>query len=93
MASFSSRLNTGHPDEEGEEGDADVLGTPAVDKKKWGDAVETPGGPPRSRRAKGATSNGKGATLTLRDQEKVSSLFLLISRAFSNIFPIAHRQS
>jgi len=58
-------------------GDADVLETPAVEKKKWGDAVETPGGPPRSKRgAKGAASSGKGATLTLRDQEKVSSLFL-----------------
>lgn len=76
-------------------GDADVLETPAVEKKKWGDTIETPGGPPRSKRgAKGGASNGKGATLTLRDQEKVSSLFLCQLFFFLKRFThkTAHRQ-
>jgi hypothetical protein len=56
-----------------EEGiDGDVLDTPAAERPKWGaDAPETPGASVRSKRPKGGASGGKGAALTLRDQEKV----------------------
>ncbi|KAF9528211.1 hypothetical protein CPB83DRAFT_814130 [Crepidotus variabilis] len=71
--SLSSRLNLlTHNDDDDDGGvDGDVLDTPAVDKKKWTDGPETPGGAAvRSKRTKGGASNGKGVTLTLRDQEK-----------------------
>jgi len=74
-SSLSSRLNMlSHQDddEEGVGAEHDVLDTPSVEKKKWGDAPETPGAASRSKRGKGTSSNGKGVTLTLRDQEKVN---------------------
>ncbi|PPQ92088.1 hypothetical protein CVT25_008269 [Psilocybe cyanescens] len=71
--SLSSRLNMlSHPDDDGEDGDGDVLDTPGAEKKRWSDAPETPGAVSRSKRTKGggSSANGKGAPLTLRDQEK-----------------------
>jgi hypothetical protein len=68
--SLSSRLNMLSHQEEGIEGD--VLDTPAAERNKWGaEAPETPGASARSKRPKGGASGGKGAALTLRDQEKV----------------------
>ena len=69
-------------------GPPDVLATPAPDRglaRKWdeppptedtGAALPTKANLKRGA-GKGAGSNGKGATLTLRDQEKVSSLLIL----------------
>ena len=67
--SLSSRLNMlSHQDEDREEGtDGDVLDTPGGEKKKWTEAPDTPG----SRSKRPAKGDGKGVTLTLRDQEKV----------------------
>ena len=67
-------INAGAADES-HEGEMGVLGTPG--EKRWGDAVDTTS---RGKRGVAASSNGvkpsgsfgnKGATLTLRDQEKV----------------------
>jgi len=97
--SLSSRLNMlNHQDEDGEDGiDGDVLDTPGGQKKKWTDAPDTPGS--RSKRpAKGGPSNGKGVTLTLRDQEKVhqaggySYIRHLAKLLFFFQQPTAHRQ-
>lgn len=90
--SLSSRLNLlAHQDgdEDGAVGvEGDVLDTPATDKKKWMDGPETPG-PARSKRTKGGAPNGKGVTLTLRDQEKVRKhidilLFLFLQTWLNN---------
>jgi len=61
-----------HQDEDGEDGiDGDVLDTPGGQKKKWTDAPDTPGSRSKRPAKGGGASNGKGVTLTLRDQEKV----------------------
>ncbi|KAH9483481.1 Spindle pole body protein pcp1 [Psilocybe cubensis] len=66
--SLSSRLDMLNDDgDEPMGGDGDVLDTPSAEKKRWTDAPETPGAVSRSKRSKG---EGKGAPLTLRDQEK-----------------------
>lgn len=78
-------INAGTADES-HEGEMGVLGTPG--EKRWGDAVDMTS---RGKRGVAASSNGmkpsgssgnKGATLTLRDQEKVrvQSLLSLSSR-------------
>ena len=75
-----------HQGEDREEGmDGDVLDTPGGAKNKWTDAPEpdTPGS--RSKRpAKGGggAPNGKGVTLTLRDQEKVRNVWQTPPRFF-----------
>lgn len=66
--SLSSRLNMLNDEGDDGLGDGDVLDTPGAEKKRWPDAPETPGAVSRSKRTKG---DGKGAPLTLRDQEKV----------------------
>lgn len=50
--------------------DGDLLDTPGMERKKWGDGNDTPvtSRPKRTRSSVGGT---KGVTLTLRDQEKV----------------------
>ena len=77
--SLSSRLNMlNNQDEDGDDGiDGDVLDTPGGQKKKWTDAPDTPGSRSKRPAKGGGASNGKGVTLTLRDQEKVclASLF------------------
>ena len=71
--SLSTRLTAmmSHQDDDLEE-EGDVLGTPAAEKKRWGETVapETSSGANRAKRTKGNTTGG-GVTLTLRDQEKV----------------------
>jgi hypothetical protein len=84
-AALARRLGTlSHFDEETqEEGGAggDLLDTPGVEKKRWGDSLETPVAtrPKRARASVGATTGGtKGSALTLRDQEKVGGHLLYI---------------
>jgi hypothetical protein len=81
--SLSSRLSILNHDDEADDGIGDVLDSPALGKKKWGNASETPGAVTRSKRPKTATSTGKGTTLTLRDQEKVR--FSLVQCFFANV--------
>ncbi|TFK68439.1 hypothetical protein BDN72DRAFT_841829 [Pluteus cervinus] len=64
-------------DDDQDDADGDVLGTPGAEKKLWGDAagvsiLGTPGPTTATSRASGASKKvgGKGTTLTLRDQEK-----------------------
>ncbi|KAF9447239.1 hypothetical protein P691DRAFT_131435 [Macrolepiota fuliginosa MF-IS2] len=71
---FSSRLGSlSRDDRDGDDGDdgvgGDLLDTPAVDKKRYGEDAETPmrGG---KRGARASAAGTKGVTLTLRDQEK-----------------------
>ncbi|KAF8806084.1 hypothetical protein BYT27DRAFT_7339311 [Phlegmacium glaucopus] len=70
--SLSTRLTTmmSHQDDDPED-EADVLGTPGPEKKRWGEtaAPETPVVANRAKRTKG-NGPGGGVTLTLRDQEK-----------------------
>lgn len=64
-------------DEETQDEGGDLLITPAVDKKRWGDGPETPVATrlKKTRASIGATIGGtKGSALTLRDQEKVGGL-------------------
>ncbi|KAI0648530.1 hypothetical protein C8Q79DRAFT_579126 [Trametes meyenii] len=77
----AKRQVSGRLEDEGEtheEHDGDVLDTPDVREKKWGEASEaaTPGRHAR-RRSVGAGGKG-GINLTLRDQEKVRPAFLYV---------------
>lgn len=61
-------------------GGGDLLDTPAVEKKRYGEDLETPRKRPgtgtgRTGASAGAAGN-KGVTLTLRDQEKVRALLI-----------------
>lgn len=75
-ASFSRRLS-GLNHEEPVDEEVDVLGTPGAERSRWGDGLETPAAS-RPKRTKSGTSGGKGVTLTLRDQEKVSYPLYLV---------------
>jgi hypothetical protein len=81
---LSARLMTmmSHQDDDPEE-EGDVLGTPGVEKKRWGEtaAPETPSVANRAKRSKGNGAGG-GVTLTLRDQEKVIHLPKKINNSF-----------
>ncbi|RDB26693.1 Anucleate primary sterigmata protein B [Hypsizygus marmoreus] len=70
--SISRRLNTLNQfDDDGQEIEGgDLLDTPGADKKKWGDAPETPMATRPKRNARASVGGTKGTTLTLRDQEK-----------------------
>ena len=77
-----------HQDEDGEDGiDGDVLDTPGGQKKKWTDAPDTPGSRSKRPAKGGGASNGKGVTLTLRDQEKarLASFFLSFLVVFHSL--------
>lgn len=81
--SSSSRFNTlSRDDHTGDDVDdaagGDLLDTPAVDKKRYGEDVETPR--KRSVATRASTAGTKGVTLTLRDQEKVRSFKLFSTR-------------
>lgn len=68
-------------DDGGEDGaGGDLLDTPAVEKKRYGEDAETPmrGG---KRGVRPSAAGNKGVTLTLRDQEKVG-FFGLVKLAF-----------
>lgn len=70
---LSRRLSTlNHYDEDGPEAEGDLLDTPGVEKKRWGDVPDTPVAT-RPKRTARSSVGGTKATLTLRDQEKVSS--------------------
>ena len=65
----SRRSKSFNGDEDGDVTEADLLDTPAAERKKWGAGSDTPA-PTRHKRT---ISASKGAHLTLRDQEKVFS--------------------
>ena len=75
----STAVSTSINLDEDQDDDADVLDTPGAERKRWGDIggvsiLATPG-PNTASKTAGATrkaGGGKGTTLTLRDQEKVS---------------------
>ncbi|KAF8891382.1 hypothetical protein BD779DRAFT_1514947 [Infundibulicybe gibba] len=66
---LTKRLAAITHEDEPDDGDGDVLDTPGGERRRWGDAPETPlaARPKRTRASVGGT---KGVTLTLRDQEK-----------------------
>jgi hypothetical protein len=75
--------------EQGDVAEGGVLDTPGPERKRWADGPDTPGAT-RHKRTASSTGAAKGAHLTLRDQEKVSTtcpnLFL-----FHTLSSTAHR--
>lgn len=99
---FSSRLtasstrDTGLGEDGEGEGDdgGDLLDTPAVDKKRYGEDAETPmKGAGAKRGVRPSAAGNKGVTLTLRDQEKVgsTSLFYPMTATLTTNYVPAHR--
>lgn len=87
--SLAQRLNlSGGEDGEDGDGGGDLLDTPGMEKRRWGDTLDTPVATRPKRVMRGGSSSGsKGVTLTLRDQEKVSSYrpftFISLTRSSS----------